>query len=62
MDALLTLIRDYKEACSCHGDQYGSPGCCDLCKRAFEVLKEPKPATQPQAEAHWSSGVYRRPD
>jgi len=42
MDTLLTLIRDYKEACSCHGDQYGSPGCCDLCKRAFEVLQTPE--------------------
>lgn len=36
------LLRSYYEMCTCRGDQYGSPGACDICKSQPEALAQLK--------------------
>ena len=36
------LLRSYYEMCTCRGDQYGSPGACDICKTQPEALAQLK--------------------
>jgi len=36
------LLRSYYEKCTCRGDQYGSPGACDICKTQPEALAQLK--------------------
>lgn len=36
------LLKRYYEMCTCRGDQYGSPGACDICKTQPEALAQLK--------------------